>query len=48
MVVCHLQTGPPKATLYVEAFVGLAAVQNRLIAPCLRSDIVEGLDESQS
>lgn len=44
----HLQTRPPEAALDVEALVGLAAVEDALVAAHLLSDVVEGLDEAQT
>lgn len=47
MVVCHLETGPLESTLDIEAFVLLAAVQDRLVATDLRGHEVEGLNKAQ-
>jgi len=47
VVVGHLKTGPPETTLHVEALVGLAAVQDALVAAHLLRDVVEGLDYAQ-
>lgn len=48
MVMSHLQAGPPKAALDVEALVGLAAIKNCLVASHLFGDVVERLDEAQT
>jgi len=48
VVVCHLQTSSPEATLDVEAFVGFAAVENALVAANLLGDVIEGLDQPQA
>lgn len=48
VVVSHLQASPPEAALDVEALVGLAAVQDALVAADLLGDEVEGLDDAQA
>ena len=44
----HLEAGPPEAALDVEALVGLAAVEDGLVAADLLGDEVERLDEAQA
>lgn len=44
----HLQTGPAEAALDVETLVGLAAVQDALVAADVGGDVVEGLDEAEA
>jgi hypothetical protein len=44
----HLQAGALKAALDVEALVGLAAVQDALVAADAGGDVVEGLDDFQA
>ena len=44
----HLQTRPPEAALDVEALVGLAAVEDALVAADLLGDVVEGLDKAEA
>lgn len=44
----HLQARPPEAALDVEALVGLAAVEDALVAVDILGDVVEGLDEAQA
>jgi hypothetical protein len=46
--VGHLETSSSEATLDVEALVGLAAVENALVAPDLLGNKVQGLDESKA
>ena len=48
VVMCHLQAGPSEAALDVEALVGLAAVQDSLVAANLLGDVVERLDDAQA
>lgn len=48
VVVGHLEACSPEAALDVEALVGLAAVENALVAPDLFGDKVEGLDQSKT
>src|SRR5688572_20019820 len=48
VVVRHLQAGAAEPALDVEALVGLAAVENALVAPDLLGDVVEGLDDAQA
>lgn len=44
----HLESGPLKAALDVEALVCLAAVEDGLVAADLLGDEVEGLDEAET
>ena len=44
----HLQARPPEAALDVEPLVGLAAVEDGLVAADLLGDEVEGLDEAEA
>lgn len=44
----HLETRPSETALYVEALVGLAAVENALIAADLLSNKVESLDDPET
>lgn len=48
VVVGHLQTSPLEAALDVESFVGLAAVENGLVAADFLGNVVECLDQSQT
>jgi hypothetical protein len=48
VVVCHLQASPSEAALDVEALVGIAAVENTLVAADLFGDVVEGLDKAET
>lgn len=48
VVVGHLQPGPLKAALDVEALVRLAAVEDCLVGADLFGDEVEGLDQAQA
>lgn len=48
VVVGHLQSSPLEAALDVEALVGLAAVEDRLVGADLFGDEVEGLDQAQA
>lgn len=48
VVVGHLQASPLEAALYVETLVGLAAVENGLVAADFLSNIVKRLDQSQA
>lgn len=48
VVVRHLQSRPSEAALDVETFVGVAAVENALVAADLFGDVVESLDESEA
>lgn len=48
MVVRHLEPGPLEAALDVEALVGLAAVEDGLVAANLLGNEVEGLDQPKS
>lgn len=48
VVVCHLQAGPSEAALDVETLIGIAAVENALVAADLFGDVVEGLNESEA
>jgi hypothetical protein len=45
--VSHLEPCPPKAALDVETLVGLAAVEDALVAARLLGDEVERLDDAQ-
>ena len=47
VVMRHLQPCPPEAALDVEALVGLAAVEDALVAADLGRDVVERLDDAQ-
>lgn len=44
----HLQAGLAEAALDVEALVGLAAVEDALVAADVFGDEVEGLDEAEA
>ena len=44
----HLETSSSEAALDIEALVGLAAVEDALITADLLSDVVEGLDDSET
>lgn len=46
--MCHLQPCPLEATLDIEPLVGLAAVQNALVAADLCGDKVERLDDFEA
>ena len=48
MVVSHLQTSAAETALDVEALVGLATVEDGLVAADLLGDVVEGFDEAQA
>lgn len=48
VIVRHLQAGAPKPALDVEPLVGLAAVEDGLVAPRLRGNVVERLDQPQA
>lgn len=48
VIVCHLQTSSPEATLDIEAFIGFAAVENALVAAHLLGDVIEGLNQPQT
>lgn len=48
MVVCHLESGPAKTTLDVEALVNFAAVEDGLVAADVLRNVVKGLNHSQS
>lgn len=48
MVVRHLEAGSAETALDVKAFVGLAAVENGLVAADVGGDVVEGLDDAQA
>lgn len=48
VVVRHLEAGALEAALDVEALVGLAAVEDGLVAADALGDVVEGLDEAQA
>lgn len=48
MVVRHLQAGPLESALDVEAFVGIAAIEDGLVATDLVGNKVEGLDQPQT
>ncbi len=48
IVVCHLEPSAAEAALHIEALVGLAAVEDRLVAANLLGDEVEGLDQAQA
>ena len=48
MIVRHLETCSPEATLHVETFVRIAAIEDALIAANLLGDVVERLDEPQA
>lgn len=48
VVVGHFQTSPLKTALDIEALVGLAAVEDGLVAADLLSDVVECLDQSKT
>lgn len=44
----HLQSRPPEPALDVEALVGVAAVEDGLVAADLFGDEVEGLDDAEA
>jgi hypothetical protein len=44
----HLQPSPSKSTLYVEALVGLTAIEYALVAADLLGDVIERLNDPQS
>lgn len=44
----HFEAGFPEAALDVEALVGLAAVEDGLVAADLFGDEVEGLDQAET
>lgn len=48
VVVGHLQTCSSESALDVEALVGVAAVEDALVAANLFGDEIEGLDESEA
>lgn len=48
VVVGHLQACSSESALDVEAFVGVAAVEDALVAANLFGDEIEGLDESEA
>jgi hypothetical protein len=48
IVVGHLETSSSETALDVETFVGLAAVQDTLVAADLLGDVVERLDDSET
>lgn len=48
IIMRHLEPRPPKPALYIEALVGLAAVEDALVAADLLCDVVEGLDDAQA
>lgn len=48
VVVGHLKTCAAEAAFDVEALVGLAAIEDRLVTANLLGDEVEGLDDAQT
>lgn len=48
VVVGHLKASSSESTLDVEAFVGVAAVEDALVAANLLGDVVEGLDQAEA
>lgn len=44
----HLQPGPPKPALDIEALIRLTTVQNSLVAANLLGDEIERLDKFQA
>lgn len=44
----HLQPSPSESTLYVEALVGLTAIEYALVAADLLGDVIERLNDPQS
>jgi hypothetical protein len=48
IVVGHLETSSSEAALDIETFVGLAAVQDALVAADLLGDVIERLDDSET
>ncbi|CAF3665819.1 unnamed protein product [Fusarium graminearum] len=48
VVVGHLETSSSETALNVETFVGLAAIQDTLVAADLLGDIIERLDDSET
>lgn len=48
VVVCHLEASSAETTLDVEALVDLAAVEDGLVAADVFSNVVKGLDHSQT
>lgn len=48
VVMGHLQTGLSEPALDVKARVGLAAVEDALVAADFLGDVVEGLDEAEA
>lgn len=45
--MCHFQSSPLEAAFDVESFVGLATVEDALVAADVLRDVVEGLDDAQ-
>lgn len=48
VVVGHLKASSSESALDVEAFVGVAAVEDALVAANLLGDVVEGLDQAEA
>lgn len=48
VVVGHLKTSSSEPALDVEALVGVAAVEDALVAANLLGDVVEGLDQAEA
>lgn len=48
VVVGHLKASSSESALDVEAFVGVAAVEDTLVAANLLGDVVEGLDQAEA
>lgn len=46
--MCHLETGSPEAALDVKALVGLAAVEDRLVAADFLGNKIQCLDDAQT
>ena len=44
----HLQAGASESALDVETLIGLAAVEDALVAAHLVGDVVEGLDQAET
>lgn len=48
VVVGHLKASSSESALDVEAFVGVAAVEDALVAANLLGDVIEGLDQAEA
>lgn len=48
VIVRHLHASPLEAALDIETLVGVAAVEDGLVAPDLIRDEVEGVDQSKT